>query len=340
MPVVRRPGRSGPRIRALAICTGLLALVAAIPEGTARNRTSRASENAPPMDPVAARRVPVPGTRCLVLPANNIWNADISRLPVHRMSSTWLRSMRASWSRLHPAFGRSPYGMPFKVVSNLHPKVYVGFEYWSESDRGPYPFGLDIPLERNEDRHALMINRDTCTLYELYRADWNRARPRAGSGAIYSLGSNRLRPNGWTSADAAGLPIFPGLLRWDEASSGYISHAIRFTTPMTDCRHDWPARHHVGGCNRSYPPMGARFRLKAGFNIAPFGWRVRAVLRAMKRYGMIIADRGPNWYVGGTMDQRWTNTFLNQIKRIPASAFVVVDVRRCIININSAAASC
>lgn len=338
VPVVRQPGGGGPRTRALAIWTGLLALLAVLPEGTT---PTRSSEKAPPMAPVAfTERAPVPGTGCYVFPANNIWNSDITRLPVHPWSSTWLRSMRASASRLHPAFGRSPYGIPFKVVSNLHPKVYLRFDYPGESDRGPYPFGLDIPLEQNEDRHALMINRNTCTLYELYRAYWSRALPRAGSGAIFNLGSNRLRPNGWTSADAAGLPIFAGLIRYDEVASGRISHAIRFTTPSTDCRHVWPARHHVSGCNRLDPPMGARFRLKANYNISRFGWRVRVILRAMKQYGLILADQGPNWYIGGTMDRRWTNTLLGQLKTIPASAFQVVDVSRCIIDRNSGAANC
>lgn len=338
MPVENRLDSKRPHIRAVAICTGLLAVLVALPRGAA------------PVEPTVsaaswalvsqAPRAPVPGTPCTVFPRDNVWNTDISRVPLHRKSSTWLRSMKASGSTLHPAFGRRPYGMPYAVVSNFHPKVPIRFEWSNESDPGPYPFGLEIPLEQNDDRHALMINKETCTLYELFRADWNGGLPRAGSGAIFSLSSNRLRPNGWTSADAAGLPILAGLLRYDEVMSGAITHAIRFTTPRTDCRHIWPARHHVGGCNRSYPPMGARFRLKAGYNISRFSWSIRVILRAFKRYGLILADNGPNWYVGGTMDSRWTDRILRELKTVPASAFQVVNESVCILDSNSGAARC
>jgi hypothetical protein len=230
--------------------------------------------------------------------------------------------------------------MPYAMVSNFHPKVPIRFEWPDESDPGPYPFGPDIPLELNEDRHALMINGETCTLYELFRADWNGGLPRAGSGAIFGLRSNRLRPNGWTSADAAGLPIFAGLIRYDEVMSGAITHAIRFTTPRTDCRHTWPARHHDRGCGRAYPPMGVRLRLKARYSLARFSPPVRVILRAMKRYGLILADNGPNWYVGGTMDQRWTDSILGQLKTVPASAFQIVNQRLCLIDLSSGAARC
>jgi len=338
VPVVRRPGRRGPHTRAFAFWTGLLALLAALPEGTA---PTPSAENAPPMIPAAyPQRTYIAGTQCLVFPANNIWNADIMKLPVHKKSSTWLKSMKAYSTRIHPAFGRPPYGMPFKVVTNLHPKVYISFQYKSESDSSPYPFGLDIPIEQTEDRHALMVNKDTCTLYELYRAYWNYGRPKAGSGAIFNLKSNKLRPQGWTSADAAGLPILAGLIRYEEVMSGYVSHAIRFTTPRTDCRHRWPARHHSGSCNSIYPPMGARFRLKASYDLSRFTQSVRVILRAMKRHGIILADQGPNWYFWGTTDKRWTNSILSQLKTIPASAFQAVDVSRCIIDVDSGAADC
>jgi hypothetical protein len=337
VPVVRRPGRTGPHTRALAFWTGLLALLAVLPEGTApRSPTERLA----PLKLVTESQAPVPGTGCSVFPANNIWNEGVTKLRVHRKSSMWLKSMKAYSSRIHPAFGPHPYGMPSKVVSNLHPKVNVGFEYRSESDRGPYPFGLDIPIEQTEDRHALMINKDTCMLYELYRAFWNNGSPKAGSGAIYNLKSNKLRPNGWTSADAAGLPIFAGLIRYDEVMSGIIPHAIRFTTPRTDCKHVWPARHHGKSCARSYPPMGARFRLKSTYGLSRFSYPVRVILRAMQRYGLIVADQGPNWYFWGTTDQRWTNSILGQLKRVPASQFQAVDTYRCMIDINSGASDC
>jgi hypothetical protein len=248
--------------------------------------------------------------------------------------------MKASSSHIHPAFGPSPYGMPYKVVSNLHPKVSIRFDYRSESDPGPYPFGLDIPLEKNGDAHAVMLNKDTCTLYELFRASWNNGSPLAGSGAVYNLGSNKLRPNGWTSADAAGLPIFSGLIRYDEVMSGAVTHAIRFTTPLTDCRHIWPARHHAGSCNRNYPPMGARFRLRASYDLSRFSTPVRVILRAMKRYGLILADVGPNWFFWGTMDSRWTGSIIRQLGTVPASALQAVNESSCIVDRNWGAANC
>jgi hypothetical protein len=187
-----------------------------------------------------ATAAPVPGTSCLVLPPDNIWNTDISRLPIDSHSRTWLRSMRAGSTLLHPDFGRPPYGFPFQVAGNGHAVHRIKFRYGSESDRVPYPFGPNTPIEQGSDRHALMINRDTCTLYELYDARWNGGSPTAGSGAVFDLGSNALRPNGWTSADAAGLPIFPGLVRYDEVRAGAIRHAIRFTAECTRNRHAGP----------------------------------------------------------------------------------------------------
>jgi hypothetical protein len=336
VPVVNRLGRGQHVTRAIAMWTGLLVALGALPEGIA---TARSAEAAAPTSLVSAMPMaPVPGSVCDVFPANNIWNTSVKGLPVHRKSRIWKRSMKAWSSRIHPAFGRAPYGMPFKVVGISHPQVRVKFDWPSESDTGTYPFGSDIPLERNEDRHALMINKDTCTLFELYRAALGP--PRAGSGAIFNLKSNWLRPNGWTSADAAGLPIFAGLLQYDEVMSGYISHAIRFTVPRTDCRHVWPARHHVGGCNRRYPPMGARLRLRLKYNISRFSGPVRTILRAMKRFGLILADNGPGWYIGGTMDSRWTSSILRELKTVPARQFQVVNQSLCKISSKSAAANC
>jgi hypothetical protein len=283
---------------------------------------------------------PIPGTTCTVFPADNIWNTDISQLPVHPMSAVWLQTMNADSTLLHPDFGRPPYGMPFAVVDDTHATTFIQFLYADESDPGPYPFGPDIPLEQGSDAHAFMVNSDTCVLYELYAADWHNGDPQAGSGAIFDLGSNALRPDTWTSADAAGMAILPGLVRVDELKAGLIAHAIRFTTELTDCSHLWPARHDAGTCNSSYPPMGARFRLKASFSMAGFSRQAKIVLRAMKRYGMFLTDNGSDWYFQGTEDSRWSDKLLDQLKTIPASEFEAVDESGCMVDPDSAQASC
>ena len=294
--------------------------------------------------PVSASAAPVPGTSCRVLPADNIWNTDISRLPVDRHSDTWLKSMHARTTLLHPDFGRAPYGFPFVVVGDGHATRHIRFHYARESDPGPYPFGKNTPIEGGQnsrgDRHALMINRDTCTLYELYAAYWNGGDPKAGSGAVFHLGSNALRPDTWTSADAAGLPIFPGLVRYDEVAAGAIRHAIRFTVDCTSDRHVWPARHDAATGGSSCPPMGARFRLRAGYDVSHYGPKARVILQAMKHYGMIVADNGSDWFFQGTKDSRWTDALLDQLKRIPASKFVAVDTSSCMVRRGSGVAEC
>ena len=229
---------------------------------------------------------------------------------------------------------------PVAAVSAGHAKVSVSFTYASESDPGPYPFGPDTPIEGGSDRHAVVIDRGDCTLYELFAARWNGGNPTAGSGAVFHLtGSraNRLRPAGWTSADAAGLPIFAGLLRYEEVMAGSVDHAIRMTV---GCAHDvylWAARHAAGTTDRRCPPREARFRLRSSFAIGRFGPKVRVVLRAMKRYGLIVADNGSDWYFQGAVDPRWSYRFIDQLKRIPASAFVAVDERACRVRSGSAA---
>jgi hypothetical protein len=283
------------------------------------------------------RRAPVPGTSCEVFPDDNVWNMDVSRLPKHPKSRQWKRSSHAGSTDLHPDFGPPSYGLPFDVVDPSHPVVTVDFQYASESDDGPYPFGDDTTIEGGSDRHALMIDPSTCTLYELFAARWNGGNPSAGSGAVFDLASNDLRKAGWTSADAAGLPIFPGLVRWDEVQAGEIDHALRFTVSCTSRRYVWPARHQAGQSDRRCPPMGARFRLKRGFNVSRFGADVKVVLRAMKRFGMIVADNGSDWYFQGTVDDGWTNGLLDQLKRVPAGAFVAIDARRCRVSKDSAA---
>ena len=277
--------------------------------------------------PVGA--APVPATTCEVFPADNVWNMDVSRLPKHPKSTVWKRSSHAGATELHPDFGPPSYGIAFNVVDATHDDVVVDFLYASESDDDPYPFGPDITIEGGSDRHALMVDSDTCMLYELFDARWNGGQPRAGSGAIFDLGSNDLRPAGWTSADAAGLPILPGLVRWDEVLAGEIDHAIRFTVACTTRRFIWPARHQAGAPDRRCPPMGARFRLKGGFDISGFTPNAQVVLLAMQRYGMIVADNGSDWYFQGTVDDGWTDGLLDQLKHVPAGAFVAVDTRGC-----------
>ena len=282
-------------------------------------------------------RGPVPGTACEVFPADNVWRLDVSGLPKHPKSAVWKRSSHASSTDLHPDFGPPDYGIPYDVVGAAHDDVSVDFQYEDESDAGPYPYGPDTTVEGGSDRHALMVDEDTCTLYELFNARWNGGDPAAGSGAIFDLGSNALRPAGWTSADAAGLPIFPGLVRWDEVQAGEIDHAIRFTVACTTRRYVWPARHQAGVSDRRCPPMGARFRLKRGFDISGFGENAQVVLLAMQRFGMIVADNGSDWYFQGTVDDGWTNGLLDQLKQVPAGAFVAVDARGCRVSKDSAA---
>ncbi|HET6713265.1 MAG TPA: hypothetical protein VFI59_06110 [Actinomycetota bacterium] len=283
-----------------------------------------------------AGRGPVPGTTCEVFPADNVWRMDVSALPKHPKSQIWKRSSHAGSTDLHPDFGPPAYGIPYGVVDASHGDAAVDFQYASESDDGPYPFGPDVAIEGGSDRHALMLDRDACTLYELFNARWNGGDPTAGSGAIFDLGSNDLRPAGWTSADAAGLPIFPGLVRWDEVQAGEIDHAIRFTVACTMRRFVWPARHQAGLSDRRCPPMGARFRLRQGFDISGFSPNARVVLLAMQRYGLIVADNGSDWYFQGTVDDGWTNGLLDQLKEVPAGAFVAVDARGCRVSKDSA----
>jgi hypothetical protein len=284
----------------------------------------------------------LPGTDCPAFPADNVWNTPVTGLPVNPRSGVWLSHMAAGTTFLHPDFGpgggTSPYGIPWQITSR-HPKlVKLHFLYADESDRGPYPFSAQTPIEGGSaatgDRHALMVDPESCVLYELYDAHLHAGSgSTAGSGAIWNLRSNRLRPAGWTSADAAGLPILPGLVNYDEVKSGHIDHAIRFTAQTTSMKYLWPARHEAGSTGSAdYPPMGARFRLKPGFTL-PASRCARAcqvVLQAMKTYGLILADNGSNWYFSGTTDRRWTYTMVDQLKAIPAASFQAVD-ERCLM---------
>ena len=281
---------------------------------------------------------PVPGTSCTVFPATNVWNMDVSALPVNTKSKMWKRSAAAGTTLLHPDFGPPAYGLLYDVVNGAtHSFTTVKFQYKSESDPGPYPFDGATHVEGGSDQHALMVDSRDCTLYELYHARWNGGAPTAGSGAIFDLTTNALRPAGWTSADAAGLPIFPGLVRWDEVQAGHIDHAIRFTVDCTTTAYIWPARHQAGVSDTHCPPMGARFRLRSSFDFSGFSADAQVILRAMQRYGMIVADNGSNWYFQGTVDPGWTNGLLDQLKTVPAKAFVAVDESSCQVGLNSGA---
>ncbi len=276
---------------------------------------------------------------CTVFPTANVWNQRVDELPVSNDSVALIRSIGVDAS-VHPDFGSGLYdghaiGIPFLVVQGkTTPRSRVTFDYADESDAGPYPIPGNVPIEGdpnpgNGDRHALIVDRSTCTLYELYALHRNGGGWAAGSGAIWSLGSNKLRPAGWTSADAAGLPILPGLARYGEVAAGSIGHALRFTTSQTRRAYIYPARHYASSSNDpSLPPMGLRVRLKSDFKTAGFPRQARIVLEALKRYGMILADNGSPWYISGAPDARWSNDQLHTLGRVRGSDFEVVDSSR------------
>ena len=267
---------------------------------------------------------------CPVFPTDNPWNQRVDRLPVAKNSSAVIDSIGAD-TGLHPDFGSglwegAPIGIPITTVRAGLRKSRVTFDYADESDRGPYPIPTNVKIEAGGDRHALIVDSSTCTLYELYALQRRGGGWHAGSGAIWSLRSNRLRPAGWTSADAAGLPIEPGLARWSEVAAGHIDHALRFTVERTRRAYVYPARHYTSDlADPSLPPMGLRVRLRADYPIAGFPRQARVVLAALKRYGMIVADNGTSWYISGEPSPRWSNDDLQTLGRVPGSAFEVMD---------------
>ena len=269
---------------------------------------------------------------CPVFPASNAWNQRVDRLPVHARSAEIVRSIGLD-RPLHPDFGSGlfegrPIGIPYTVVPRTQRRVPVGFEFASESDRGPYPIPPGAPVEGGGDRHVLVVQRGTCRLFELFAAERSGAGWRAGSGAIFDLRSNRLRPRGWTSADAAGLPILPGLARYDEVARGAIRHALRFTAPRTRRAFVSPARHFASSLtDPALPAMGQRVRLKRTVSERGLGRQARVIVRALKRYGMLLADNGSPWYVSGAPHPRWDNDDLGTLKRLRGSDFEVVASR-------------
>jgi hypothetical protein len=274
--------------------------------------------------------------RCPAFPRNNQWNLRVDRLPVHRNSGHLMRSIGLD-AYVHADFGSghyagAPIGIPYRTVSKHQPRVPVSFDYADESDRGRYPIPRNMPVEGGRgssgDRHLIVIDRDRCKLYELYAAyphDGGR-RWHAGSGAVWRLRSNHLRRRGYTSADAAGLPIFPGLARWSEARHGVIRHALRFTAPETRTGFIYPARHSASSeTDPNLPAMGQRLRLKRSFDISHFPRQARIILRTLKRYGMILADNGAPLYIGGAPSAGWDNDQLHTLQRVKGTAFEVVD---------------
>jgi len=272
---------------------------------------------------------------CPVFPATSPWNQRVDGLPVAPDSDRIVGSIGVD-DTVHADFGSGlweggPIGIPVTVVRSTQAKVRVTFDYADESDKGPYPIPRGVAIEGGRsadgDRHALIVDRDRCRLYELFAlyttpgGGW-----RAGSGATWDLRSNRLRPAGWTSADAAGLPILPGLARYEEVARGRIDHALRFTASRTRRAYVWPARHFASDqTDPDLPPMGLRVRLKRTYPIAGFPPQARVVLRSLKEYGMILADNGSDWYVSGAPHPKWSNDQLHALHRVPGSAFEVVD---------------
>jgi hypothetical protein len=283
-----------------------------------------------PASPAASHPLPQ-APNCPVFPETNVWNKRVWSLPLRTDSRTIVNAIGARLS-LHADFGAGlwdggPIGIPITVVDSTTPRSSVDFDYADESDAGPYPIPNDVAIEggpaADGDRHAILVDSDACRLYELFdlQPSWS-----AGSGAIWNLTSNALRPRGWTSADAAGLPILPGLARYDEVAAGSIDHALRFTVRRSRHAYIYPARHFASPyTSKSLPPMGLRLRLRRDFFVGSFPPQAQVVLKALKRYGMIVADNGSSWYVSGAPDPRWDNDDLHTLGRLKGSDFRVVD---------------
>jgi len=275
---------------------------------------------------------PSPEYHCQVLPADNALNQEIANAPVSPNSANYVASIGLT-AHLHPDFGtNASYGIPYTVVGAAQPKVPVKFtEFASESDPGPYPIPANAPIEgagQPGDRHVLVAQEGTCMLYELYHAHRVKTTGlwKAGSGAVFNLASDALRPEGWTSADAAGLPVFPLLVRYPEVAGGRIDHALRVTVPQSQNGYIHPATHFASSSsNVNLPPMGLRLRLRAGYSLAGFHGEALVVLEALKRYGLIVADNGSPWFITGAPDPRWSEADLEQIKQVPGAEFEAVE---------------
>jgi len=286
---------------------------------------------------------PVPAD-CPIFPDDHIWNTPVDGLPLDPNSAAYINSIGAG-GQLHPDFGSGtwegfPIGIPYVIVPGMQAKVGVNFVYVDESDPGPYPIPSNPPIEGDPDgdgdRHILILDSENCLLYELFAAHLEDDGWYAGSGAIFDLQDYALRPDSWTSADAAGLAIFPGLVRYDEVAAGEIRYAIRFTVEQTRRDYVWPARHFASDLTGTqYPPMGQRFRLKASFDIAGYSPEVQVILQAMKIYGIILADNGSNWFISGVPDERWDNDVLRELRQVRGADFEAVDVSSLMLHPDS-----
>lgn len=280
-----------------------------------------------------------------MLPSDHIWNTRIDNLLVDPESDSYVEAIGPD-RFLHADFGAgnyrgAPIGIPFAIVTGDQPRVPVMFRYANESDPGPYPIPPYAPIEGGPngkgDRHVLVLDKDHCILYELFSAypqvngGW-----KAGSGAVFDLKSNLLRPSGWTSADAAGFPVLPGLVRYEEVAAGEIRHALRFTAPRTQKKHVWPARHDASKLiDKWYPPMGQRFRLRSDYTIETFSAEAQVILKALKQYGMFLADNGSPWFISGAPDPRWNRALLRELRRISGSDFEAVNQTGLMVNQDS-----
>lgn len=271
---------------------------------------------------------------CPVFPPDNAWNTNIADAPLHPRSDAYISTIQAFGSdNLHPDFGENPnYGIPYVVVPETEPLVPVVYDaYGDESDPGPFPLPIDAPIEGGRDatsgdRHAIAIRQGTCELFELYVARPGAGGWTAASGARFDLRSNALRPLGWTSADAAGLPILPGLVRHEEVEAGVIRHAIRVTFSRTQRGYILPATHFASSrTDPNLPPMGLRLRMRADHDISRLTGQARVIAQAMKDYGLIVADNGSNWFFQGAPNSGWDDADLGQLKSISGTAFEVVD---------------
>jgi hypothetical protein len=334
---------SGPSAQAVPTPSGgvILSALPHLPGSPAPTASSRAAATAQ----AVARSTAKPATRttstkpttpagprtiiggCQVFPTNNPWNENIANAPVNPMSATYIAAIDATKQFLHPDFGSNPtHGIPYTVVPASQKFVPITFNaYGSESNPGPYPVPLNAPVESGSDHHVLVLDSGNCNLYEMYNAQQVGNGWVCASGAVFNLSSNALQPDGWTSADAAGLPILPGLATYNEVASGVINHALRFTLAETQNGFIHPATHQAGINDPSLPPMGLRLRLSASFSLAGFTGEALVILKALKTYGMIVADNGSSWYISGATDPRWDDNNLDQLKSVPGNAFQVVE---------------
>jgi hypothetical protein len=287
------------------------------------------------------------GSDCQGFPADNVWRADVSRLPVHKSSAAFVNSIGAAVG-MHADFGSglwqgAPIGIPVTAVQPGQAAVHVTFQYGRESDPGPYPIPPDPAIEGGStstgDRHIILHDVAACRVYELFAAYNKGGQWTAGSGAVFDLNDNKLRPVGWTSADAAGLPIFAGLVRYDELAAGHIDHALRITAPRTRNAYVWPARHAASASTAAtLPPMGLRLRLKESVDTSALPQQARVIAEAMKKYGVILADNGSPWYLSGAPDERWSNDALRGLGKLHGSDFEAVDTSGLMVNVDSAQA--